>query len=194
MRGTVTGLIVAAVGAVVLAGVVDAIRGSVSHPQTGAGPSVTKPSTATTPPEQTTTEAAAITNASLTTPVKGNVTATEPVSTRRLPSCDTDQLRLAFTGSGGLAAVVLRRVKGPPCHHDQAEMRFIVRTLSGASVAVFAGTDTIAPADFEHGFEQLANVPQMSCDPGESFRVVAMVGPYVAQRTVSGTHLPCNHG
>jgi hypothetical protein len=112
-----------------------------------------------------------------------------------LPSCDTEQLRLSFTVGEGLAAVVLGRVKGQPCHHGRAPIGFTVRDQSGDRVPVFWGsTRTTHPVDFAHGFEQLLEMPQMSCDPEGSFLVVSTVGPYVVRRTLPGAELPCNHG
>jgi hypothetical protein len=97
--------------------------------------------------------------------------------------------------SEGLAAVVLRRVKGQPCHHGRARIGFTVQDQSGDPVAVFgARTRATQPADFSNGFEQLLEIPQMSCDPEGSFLVVATVGPHMVRRTLPGAELPCNHG
>jgi hypothetical protein len=61
----------------------------------------------------------------------------------------------------GLAAVVLRRVKGQPCHHGRAPFGFKVRDQSGDRVAVFLGnTRATRPADFSNGFEQLLEIPK----------------------------------
>jgi hypothetical protein len=123
------------------------------------------------------------------------VTDTESAAPESLPSCDTEQLRLAFTVWDGLAAVAFRRVKEPPCHHGRAPIAVTVRDQSGKRVAVFGGnTGTTQPADFSDGFEQLLELPQMSCDPKETFLVIAAVGPYVVRRTLPGAELPCNHG
>ena len=197
MRGKATWLILIAVGAVLTAGVVDAVRGSSSNPEAAqAGESVIEPSTTTAPPEQTATEPVATTEpAAIAKPVDATVTAVESPAPERLPSCAAEQLRLTFTVSEGLAAVVLRRVKGQPCHHGQAPIGFTVRDQSGDRVAVFGGnTGATRPADFSNGFEQLLEMPQMSCDPEGSFLMVATVGPYVVRRTLPGAELPCNHG
>ena len=50
------------------------------------------------------------------------------------------------------------------------------------------------PAAFSNGFEQLREIPQLSCDPAGSFLVVATVGPYVVRGPLPGAELPCNHG
>ena len=122
MRGKATWLILVAVGAVVTAGVVDAVRGSSSNPEAAqAGESVVEASTTTALTVETATEPVATTEpAAIADPVDATVTAIASAARERLPSCDTEQLRLTFTVSEGLAAVVLRRVKGQPCHHGGA--------------------------------------------------------------------------
>ena len=188
-------LILLALGAIVAAGVVDAVRGSSSHPEAQAGESVIEPSSTTALPAQTATEPVTTTEpVASTEPVDATVTATESTAPERFPSCETEQLRLTFTVSEGLAAVVLRRVKGQPCHHGRAPIGFIVRDHSGDRVAVFPGNvRATQPADFSNGFEQLLEIPELACDPEGSFLVVATVGPYVVRRTLPGAQLPCNH-
>jgi hypothetical protein len=197
MQGKATWLILIAVGGVVIAGVVDAVRGSSSNPEAApVGESVIEPSTTTAPPVQTATEPVATTEpAASTEPVDATATAIESVVPERLPSCDTEQLRLTFTVWEGLAAAVLRHVNGQPCRHGRAPIGFTARDQSGERVAVFGGgTQVTHPSDFSNGFEQLLQIPQMSCDPEGSFSMVATVGPYVARRTLPGAELPCSHG
>jgi hypothetical protein len=172
------------------------VRGSSSSPEAAqAGESVIEPSTTTALPVQTATEPLATTApVASTEPVDATSTAIESTAPERLPLCDTEQLRPTFTVWEGLAAVVLRRVKGQPCHHGRAPIGFTVRDQSGDRVAVFPGNvRATQPADFSKGFEQLLEIPVMSCDPEGSFLVVATVGPYVVRRTVPGAELPCNH-
>jgi len=197
MRAKVSWLILTAVTAVVLAGVVDAVRGYSSNPEAAqAGEPVIGPSTTTAAPVQTATETVAATDPVATSePVDGTVTAIDSAAPERLHSCATDQLRLTFRVSEGLAALVLRRVQGQPCHHGRAPIEVTVRDHSGDAVAVFGGnTRTTPPADFSNGFEQLIEMPQMSCDPEGSFLVVATVGPYGVRSSLPGAELPCNHG
>jgi hypothetical protein len=153
-------------------------------------------STTTALPVQAATESVATAEHVVNTePKDATVTAIESAAPERLPSCNTEQLRLTFTVWEGLAAVVLRRVQGQPCHHARAPIGFTVRDQSGDRVAVFGGnTGATRPADFSTGFEQLLEIPQMSCDPEGSFLVVATVGPYMVRRTLPGAELPCNHG
>jgi hypothetical protein len=179
MRSKATLLILLALGAIVTAGVVDAVRGSSSNPEAAqAGESVIEPSSMTAVLAQTATEAVTTTEpVASTEPVDATVTATESAAPERLPSCETEQLRLTFTVSEGLAAVVLRRVKGQPCHHGRAPIGFIVRDQSGDRVAVFPGSvRATQPADFSNRFEQLLEIPEIACDPEGSFLVVATVG------------------
>ena|SRR5215203_1676095 len=102
MRGKATWLIFIAVGAVVTAGIVDAVRGSSSTPEAAqAGESAVEPSSTTALPVQTATEPVATTEpAADTAPVDATVTAIESAAPERMPSCDAEQLRLAFTVSG----------------------------------------------------------------------------------------------
>jgi len=192
MRSKATWLILIAVGAVVTAGVVDSVRGSSSIP--AAARAGDEPLTAT--PVHTTTDAVGTTQAgTIPEPVDATVTAVQPAEPEHLPSCANKQLRLSFQVSEGLASVMLRRVKGQPCHHGRAPIVFTVRDQSGGSVAVFGGdTSATQPADFSNGFVQLIEMPQMSCDPEGSFLVAATVGPTVVRRTLPGAELPCNHG
>jgi len=196
MRSRATWLVVAAVGAVVLAGVVDSVRGSSSHLEANVRvDSVTEPSSTTASTEATSTRPVSATPSVVTTERSTNVVATVSAAAARLPSCHTDQLRLAFALSDDLWAVVLRRMKPPACHHGRAPVGFTARDQSGDRVAVFGrGTQTTQPANFSNGFAQLLEIPQMSCDPDGSILVVATVGPYVARQTAAGSELPCNHG
>ena len=196
MRGMATWLILAAVGLVAVAGLVDALHGSSSRAGSARHNTITVDGlTVTTPSAQITTEHAASTQPVVATPVVATTAPpTQSAAPERLPSCTTDQLRLTFTVEGGRAAAVLRRVQGEPCHHGRVSIWFTVRDQSGHRVAVFEAARATQPVDFSNGFEQLLVIPDLSCDPGGSFLVVARVGAYVARRTLPGAELPCNHG
>jgi hypothetical protein len=203
MRSLATWLVLAAVGAVIFAGVVDGVRRSSSHSESpnGVGSTIERLTT-TGPASQGTTAGVATTSQGTTagvTTTEAAVGTTAPAiqstETQRLPSCTTAQLKLAFTlWVEDLAALVLRRVAGKPCHHGRSLIRFTVHDQSGHRVTVFghSGQKTV-PADFSHGFEQLIQFPNMSCDPAGSFLVVARVSPYVARQTFLGRNLVCNH-
>ena len=104
MRGKATWLILVAVGAVVTAGVVDAVRGSSSNPEAAqAGESVVEPSTTTALPVQTAAEPVAATEpAAIADPVDATATAIESVAPERLPSCDAETTLAHLHGLGGL--------------------------------------------------------------------------------------------
>jgi hypothetical protein len=195
MRALVTWLILSAVTAVVAFAAIDAVRGSDSDPEAArAGEAVSEPSTATAlPAHSATVLVPTTTNAASTEPA--DPAAIESEAHEPLPSCDVEQLALTFKVWDGLAAAVLRRAKGQPCHHGRAHIGFTVRDQSGSRVAVFGGNMQVTrPADFSEGFEQLLEIPQMSCDPEGTFLVVATVGPYTLGETFPGAKLPCNHG
>jgi hypothetical protein len=195
MRGKATWLITAAVAAVLIVGVVDALRGSSSHHESAhaaqaptvvdlGGSSLTLEAVttqATTEP-QGTTDTAAISSAQ-----------PEP-----LPRCTTPQLALAVKIVDGSAMLVLRRVTGEPCHHGRSPIGLTVRDQSGHRVPSFGGSAPLrsaVPADFSHGFVHLMQIPYSGvCDPAGSYLAVVTVGPYEARRTVSGTEIVCNHG
>jgi len=167
VRGAkLTWLVSLVVAAVVVAGVVDAVRRSISHSE------------------------AAETSGFAITAAKSDSSG----AARRLPLCTTAQLRLAFTLTDGSAALVLARVAGKPCHHGQSDARFIIRDTSGHRVPVFGSSHALTvPADFSDGFAQLIQIPEASCDPTETFLVVGAVGRHTARRSFPGTQLPCNH-
>jgi hypothetical protein len=197
MRGAATWLVLTAIGVIVIAGVVDAVRQPSSHAAAGANESTTERLTTTASSVQATTEPVATTE---------GVAATQAVATATpgtqsdsppepLPSCATRQLKLSFTIADGLAALELRRVAGKPCRHGRSPIGFTIRDQSGDGIAVFGeSTRATQPADFSDGFEQLIEIPQMSCDPEGSFLVIATVDPYMVRRTLPGAELPCNHG
>jgi hypothetical protein len=202
MRGKATWLITAAVAAVVIVGVVDALRGSSSHHESAhaaQAPTVVDLGGATLTLESVSAQAA--TEPMATTEPQGTTdTAAIPSPPpERLPRCTMPQLVLAVKIVDGSAMLVLRRVAGEPCHHGQSHIGLTVLDQSGHRVALFghgSGPESsTAPADFIPGFVQLMQIPYTeSCDPAGSYLAVATVGPYEAHRTVSGTEIVCNHG
>ena len=177
MKNMATWLVLAAVGAVVVAGVADALRGSRSHSGQAhaARPAAGSPATAAAQ-------------------LRGTV---ESTPAPRLPRCSTAQLDLTFTRADGLAALLLRRVRGRPCHEGRSAIRFILRDQAGRRVPMFLSSGELRftrPADFSHGFEQLIQIPYTAvCDSAASFLAVATVGRYEARREVPGANLSCHH-
>jgi hypothetical protein len=211
MRRLATWLVLATVGAVVFAGVVDGVRRSSADSESADGVGSTAERSTTTGPRSPSTTAGVVTTEAEGTTAPANKS-TAPATTEaeaktapaskstapeRLASCTTPQLKLAFTfWEEGLAALVLRRVAGKACHHNRSPIRFTVHDQSGHRVTVFGGAREqgfTTPADFSHGFEQLIQFPNMSCDPAGSFLVVARVGPYTARQTFPGRNLVCSH-
>jgi hypothetical protein len=203
MRGKATWLISTAVAAVLIAGVVDALRGSSSHDE--SAPAAQAPTVVDLGGSTLTlgsVAAQAATAAVATTEPQGTTdTAAIPSAPpERLPRCTTPQLALAVKIVDRSAMLVLRRVAGEPCHHGQSPIGLTVLDQSGQKVALFGhgsggpGTST-APADFIPGFVQLMQIPYTEfCDPAGSYLAVVTVGPYEARHTVSGTEIVCNHG
>ena len=200
MRGKATWLITAAVAAVLIVGVVDALRGSSSHDESAhaaQAPTVVDLGGSSLTLESVTAEAT--TDPVATTEFQGTTdTATIPSpQPERLPRCTTPQLALAVKIVDGSAMLVLRRVAGEPCHHGRSPIGLIVRDQSGHRVSSFGGSALLrsaVPADFSHGFVQLMQIPYSGvCDPAGSYLAVATIGPYEARRTVSGTEIVCNH-
>ena len=200
MRGKATWLITAAVAAVLIVGVVDALRGSSHHESAHAAqaPTVVDLGGATLTLESVTTQAT--TEPVATTEPQGTTdTAPIPTQPEHLPRCTTPQLALAVKIVDGSAMLVLRRVAGEPCHHGQSHIGLTVLDQSGHKVVLFghgSGPESsTVPADFIPGFVQLMKIPYTEyCDPAGSYLAVATVGPYEARRTVSGTEIVCNHG
>jgi hypothetical protein len=202
MRGKATWLITAVVAAVVIVGVVDALRGSSSHDEPAVaaqGPTVVEVGGSTLTLEsvtaETTTEPEVTTEPSATTAAP-TIPSPPP---ERLPRCTTPQLALAVKVVDGSAMLVLRRVAGEPCHHGQSHIGLTVLDQSGQKVVLFghgSGPESsTASADFTPGFVQLMQIPYSeSCDPAGSYLAVVRVGLYEARRTVSGTEIACNHG
>jgi hypothetical protein len=200
MRGIATWLVLAAVGLVVIAGLVDALRGSSSHARSApATESMVGDLSTTAPSVQATTEPVATKQAvAATQAVATTAPAIQSAPRTRLPSCATPQLTLAFTVDNGLAALKLRRVAGEACHHGRSPIGFTVRDESGHKVPLFPASAELRqtmPADFTDGFVQIMQIPYFEvCDPAGSFLAVATVGPYVVRRTFPGKNLICDHG
>jgi hypothetical protein len=201
MRGMATWLITAVIAAIVIVGVVDALRGSSSHQESATVQTATVVDLGGSSLTLESVTAQATTEPVATSEPQGmtDAAAIQSPAPERLPSCRTPQLALAMKVMDGSAMLVLRRVVGEPCHHGQSHIGLTVLDQSGHKVALFGhgsgpGSST-ARADFIRGFVQLIQIPYTEyCDPAGSYLAVATVGPYVARRTVSGTEIVCNHG
>jgi hypothetical protein len=126
MRGMATWLIATAIGAVVIAGVVDAVRRSSSHSDPT---SVRLTATATT--AQDTTEGVTTTD-----PLDTTTRVVESTPFLRLPLCTTRQLKLTIRVGRPRAEFVLRRTTGQPCHLRRSRVRLMVLYRARGEVPV----------------------------------------------------------
>jgi hypothetical protein len=199
MRRKATWLILTAVGVVVIAAAVDAVRRSSSGAESAGGNVITIDGlTMTAPSAQVTTEGAATTVGVTTTTEAVDTTAqvVELAPPERLPPCTQRQLKLAIRVGEDRAEFVLRRVMGQPCHLRRSRVRLRVLDQAGSEVVLstsnFYWQRGTPPADFDHGFVMVTLDPYLAiCDPRATFTAVASVGPYVARRTVAGSEIDC---
>jgi len=156
MRRKATWLVLTAVGVVVIAGVVDAVRRSSSHGESAGGNVVTiNDLTVTAASAQATTEGVATTVGVTTTEALDTTAqAVESAPPERLPPCTQRQLKLAIRAGEDRAEFVLRRVVGQPCHLRRSRVRLTVLDQAGSEVVLstsnFYGQRGTAPADFAH--------------------------------------------
>jgi hypothetical protein len=101
--------------------------------------------------------------------------------------------------------VVVRHVGGRPCHLTPLPVRLSLTNRVGGRVrlaAVDEGPDVQSRVggDFSPGFEQLIDIPYLaepqlaSCDRRGPFTAFVIVGPYSAQRKLSGSEVGCFRG
>jgi len=180
-RRQLTWVIATGLIAVLIAGAVDAVRSS----EPGSSPS-----------RMATTERSAARE--MTIPV-----AARPVA---LPRCTAQNIGVSIDVLGGTAQVVVRHVWGRPCQlapplpvrlsvDDRVGRRVRLATLAGGSVV-----QSHVGGDFSPGFEQLIDIPYLaepqltSCDRRGPFTAFVIVGPYSAQRKLSGSEVGCFRG
>jgi hypothetical protein len=103
---------------------------------------------------------------------------------------------------GGTASVVVRHIWGRACHLAPLRVRLSVTDRVGRRVrlaTVGGGQDlqSRVAGDFAPGFEQLIDIPYLaeppltSCDRRGPFTAFVIVGPYSAQRKLSGSEVGC---
>ena len=102
--------------------------------------------------------------------------------------------------------MVVRHVWGRPCHlapplrvrlgvSDRVGRRVRLATLDGGS-----DVQSHVGGDFSPGFEELIDIPYVakpqvtSCDRRGPFTAFVIVGPYSAQRKLSGSEVGCFRG
>jgi hypothetical protein len=180
-RRQLTWVIAAGVIAVFVAGTVDALR---SSEPSGSSPS-----------RMATTERSAA--GAMTIPVE-----TAPEA---LPRCTDQDIGVSIDVLGGTAAVIVRHVKGRPCHLTPLTVRLGLTDRVGRRVRLATLSEgPVVPShiegDFSPGFEELIDIPYLakpqltSCDSRGPFTAFVIVGPYSAQRKLSGSEVGCFRG
>ena len=130
-----------------------------------------------------------------------------PVETtaEALPLCTAQNIGVSIVVLGGTAAVVVRHVWGRPCHLAPLTVRLGVTNRAGWRVRLASLSEgPVFPShiegDFSPGFEELIDIPYLakpeltSCDSRGPFTAFVIVGPYSAQRKLSGSEVGCFRG
>ena len=181
-RRQLTWVIPVGVIAVLIAGTVDVVRSSKPSGSASSRGTTTKGSAAqgTTIPEETTVEA--------------------------LPRCTVQNIGVSIDVLGGTAQMVVRHIWGRPCYlapplrirlsvTDRVGRRVRLATLGEGPVV-----QSHVGGDFSPGVEQLIDIPYVakpgltSCDLRGPFTAFVIVGPYSAQRKLSGSEVGCFRG
>jgi hypothetical protein len=123
---------------------------------------------------------------------------------RRLSRClaAPQNLALSIDVLGGTASVAVRHVWGRPCQLAPLPVRLSVTNRFGGRVrlaTVGGGPDVQSRAggDFSPGFERLIDIPYLAdlpltdCNSRGPFTPFVIVGPYSAQRKLSGSEVGC---
>jgi hypothetical protein len=176
-RARLTWVIASGVIAVLIAGTVDAIRSS--------EPSASPPS------RETATERSA-----------GKTTLAAVTTPESLPRCTVQNLALSIDVLGGTATIVVGHVWGSPCHLAPLPVRLSLTNRFGGRVrlaTVGGGPDVQSRVggDFSPGFERLIDIPYLAhpplanCNSRGPFTAFVIVGPYSAQRKLSGSEVGC---
>jgi hypothetical protein len=177
LRTRLSGLVIGGVAVILLAAAVDAIRSS--------EPSALSPSRETAT-ERSASEAKL---AGVTTP-------------ESLARCTVQNIGVSIDVLGGTATVAVRHVRGRPCHLDALPVRLSVTDRVGRRVrlaTVGGGPDVQSRVggDFSPGFERLIDIPYLAdpqltnCNSRGPFTAFVIVGPYSAQRKLSGSEVGC---
>lgn len=182
-RRQLTWVIAAGLIAILVAGTVDAVRSSES-----SGPN---------PSEVATTERSAA-GEEVTIPVEA--------TPEGLPRCTVQNIGVSIDVLGGTATVVVRHVQGRPCRLAPLPVRLSLTDRVGRRVRLTA-VDEADPDvqsrvgdDFSPGFEQLIDIPYLAepqlsnCTRKGPFTAFVIIGPYSAQRKLSGSEVGCFRG
>jgi hypothetical protein len=175
-RKRLTLMIAAGVIAVLVAGSVDALRSS--------GPSDSSRS-------RVTMEGSGAQEASA-----------EETKHESLPRCTARNTGVFIEVLGGTATIVVRHVRGRPCHLVPLPVRLSVTTRFGrrvrlAEVGGVPDVQSRVGGDFSPGFEQLIDIPYLAkppltrCNRQGPFTAFVIVGTQSAQRKLSGQEVGC---
>jgi hypothetical protein len=178
LRTRLSWLVIGGVGVILVAGAVDAIRSS-------------EPS-ASSPSRETATERSA-----------GKTTLARVTTPESLPRCTVQNIGVSIDVLGGTASVAVRHVWGRPCHLAPLPVRLSVTNRFGGRVrlaTVGGGRPDVQSrvgGDFSPGFERLIDIPYLAspplttCNSRGPFTAFVIVGPYSAQRKLSGSEVGC---
>lgn len=170
-RRRLTWVIATGVIAVLVAGTIDAVR---SSKPSGSSPS-REPATERSAARET------------TFPVQAT-----PES---LPHCTAQHIGVSIDVLGGTATTVVRHVWGSPCHLAPLPVRLSVTDRVGRRVRLNSQSESVVEGDFASGFERLIDITYLpNCDQRGPFTAFVIVGPYSAQRRLSGGEVGCFSG
>jgi hypothetical protein len=180
LRTRLSWLVIGGVAVILVAAAVDAIRSS-------------EPS-ASSPSRETATERSAreTTLAVVTTP-------------KSLPRCTAQNIGVSIEVLGGTATIVVRHVWGRPCQLAPLPVRLSLTNRLGGRVRLATVEDgpdvqSRVGGDFSPGFERLIDIPYLAnpqlanCNSRGPFTAFVIVGPYSAQRKLSGSEVDCFRG
>ena len=115
-----------------------------------------------------------------------------------LPRCTPQNLGVSVDVLGGSATVVVRHVWGRPCHLAALPVRLSVTDRLGRRVRLETDgspSERTVDGDFTPGFERLIDIPYLAnCDGRGPFAAFVIVGPYSAQRKLSASEVGCFRG
>lgn len=180
LRTCLSWLVIGGVAVIVVAAAVDAIRSS--------GPSALSPS------RETATERSARETrlAVVTTP-------------ESQPRCTAQNIGVSIDVLGGAATIVVRHIWGRPCQLAPLPVRLSLTNRLGGRVPLARVEDgpdvqSRVGGDFSPGFERLIDIPYLAnpqlanCNSRGRFTAFVIVGPYSAQRKLSGNEVGCFRG
>jgi hypothetical protein len=177
-RARLTWVVASGVIAVLIAGSVDAVR----SPEPSAFSPNREPATEQSPAQET------------KFPLE-----TKPKS---LPRCTAQHIGVSIDVLGGTATIAVGHVWGSPCHLAPLPVRLSLTNRFGGRVrlaTVGGGPDVQSRVggDFSPGFERLIDIPYLAhpplanCNSRGPFTAFVIVGPYSAQRKLSGSEVGC---